>query len=252
MKLALPGPAKVIIGFAKPSSAFTWVLLLLFTASSWGCVPGPGPAAETAGELHSTSPSRVDVDQRYMFYLHGRIIEEQGIAAVSAEYGAYEYEKILERLRSSGFIVISEPRPRNTEVVDYAELTVSRIESLLDAGAPPENITVVGASKGAYIAALTSHLARNRDLNFVLLATCHPEMVEHMRSNQMGLWGNILAIRDRDDELAGSCEEVFAFSEGIGRTEERVLEVGTGHGILYRPLDEWVIPTIEWAGSAHD
>ena len=50
-----------------------------------------------------------------------------------------------------------------------------------------------------------------------------------------------------DTELAGSCADVFAMSEEVGRSDEIVLDVGTGHGVLYRPLDAWVLPALAWA-----
>jgi hypothetical protein len=58
-----------------------------------------------------------------------------------------------------------------------------------------------------------------------------------------------LSIYDSVDELAGSCQEILALSEGKGlaRHNEIVLHVGTGHGILYKPLDEWIVPAVEWA-----
>jgi hypothetical protein len=53
------------------------------------------------------------------------------------------------------------------------------------------------------------------------------------------------------DELAGSCQELFSFSagKGISRFAEIVLQVGTGYGVLYKPLDEWIIPAVQWAGK---
>jgi hypothetical protein len=65
----------------------------------------------------------------------------------------------------------------------------------------------------------------------------------------MILYGNALAIRDSVDDLSGSCEELFVSSEGrgLGRHDEIVLNIGTGHGILYKPLDEWIQPTADWA-----
>ena len=50
------------------------------------------------------------------------------------------------------FVVISEQRPRNTDVEEYAGKVTGQITALLDAGVPAENITVLGASKGAAIA----------------------------------------------------------------------------------------------------
>ena len=246
MSAVVRGPARNV-----KSILFVCAIVLTMTISS-GCAQASAGLEPAVGS-HSMENGPVNAGARYIFYLHGRIIEDLGIHAVSEKYGPYQYEAILESFEDAGFVVISEPRPRNTDVMEYAEHTVSQIESLLESGVPPGNITVVGASKGAYIATLTSHLARNRDLSFVLLATCHPESVEHMKENQIDLWGNVLAIRDRSDwSLSGSCEDVFAFSEGIERHEEVVLDVGTGHGIVYKPLDEWVIPTIDWARGDAD
>jgi len=62
----------------------------------------------------------------------------------------------------------------------------------------------------------------------------------------------VLSIYDTTDELAGSCQELFSFSEGkgISKYNEIVLNVGTGHGILYKPLDEWITPIMQWAGKS--
>ena len=68
-----------------------------------------------------------------------------------------------------------------------------------------------------------------------------------------GVWlsGNVLSIYDSSDAYAGSCEGIFALSEGkgLGQHEELVLHLGTGHGILYEPLSEWVLPTVQWANQ---
>jgi hypothetical protein len=81
------------------------------------------------------------------------------------------------------------------------------------------------------------------------MGTCDPDNVASMKQNNMVLYGNVLAIRDSVDELAGSCQELFAFSEGKGitRYDEIVLHIGAGHGILYKPLDEWIVPAMDWA-----
>ena len=195
-------------------------------------------------------PASIDLAQRYLFYLHGKIIEDQGLPAISPEYGEYEYCAILERLARDGISVISEQRPKDTDSGDYAQHIVEQIMTLLQAGVPPENITVVGASHGARIAILTSFLLKNTKANFVLLGTCHPDTVAELRRNQVTLYGNVLSIyNSADTEFSGSCASLFAYSDGkgLGRRSEIVLQVGTGHGILYKPLDEWVIPVIEWA-----
>ena len=206
----------------------------------------PTPAFDVSDYVF---PASIDSAGEYLFYLHGKTIEDQGIPAVSPDYGEYEYREILESLSGYGFVVISEPRPKNTDSLEYARRVIEQITTLLDAGVPAHNITVVGASKGAGIAIFVSHYLENPNVNFVLLAICAPVTVEQLIQDQISLYGNVLSIYDYADGLAGSCQELFSFSEGkgISRHDELILNVGTGHGILYKPLDEWIIPTIEWA-----
>jgi hypothetical protein len=197
-------------------------------------------------------PASIDPAGRYLFYLHGKIIEDQGLPAIDPNYGEYEYASILKTLEGHGFVVISEQRTKGTDADAYAQRVVGQVAVLLKAHVPARHITVVGASKGASIAAEVSYLLKDPLANFVLLGSCPTSMIDYWKSNRMFLYGNVLAIYDSADyEYAGSCEELFRMSEGkrLGRHQEIVLHVGTGHGILYKPLDEWVLPTVEWAGK---
>lgn len=191
-------------------------------------------------------PKSIDPSQRYLFYLHGKIIEDQGLPAVSPEYGEYEYEAVLDALAEHGFVVISEQRPKDTDSFAYAERVREQVQALLDAGVPAGNITIVGASKGAWITVFISHLLENNETNFVILGLCHPDAVAYFIHDQIVLHGNVLSIYDSVDQYAGSCGEFFSFSK-LDNSDEIVLEIGTGHGILYQPLDEWILPTVEWA-----
>lgn len=193
-------------------------------------------------------PQFIDPDAGYLFYLHGKIIEDQGFPAVSPDYGEYEYQAILEALERYDYVVISEQRRTDTDSIEYARRVAGQVTMLLVAGVPPEQITVVGASKGAGIAVYVSHALANNKINYALLSICHPDNVQGFMQNEITLSGNVLSIYDASDELAGSCQELFAFSEGrgINRYEEVVLDIGMGHGILYQPLIEWVLPTVEW------
>jgi hypothetical protein len=184
-----------------------------------------------------------------MFYLHGKIIEDQGLPATSPEYGEYQYEEILGALQSYGFVVISEQRPRNADVTEYARSVVGQINDLLRSQVPGGSITVVGASKGAAIAMLVSNLLADSKVNYVLLGACNPPTVDELMQQGISLSGNVLAIYDSSDQYAGSCAGLFSYSEGkgLGHRSELVVDVGTGHGILYEPLSEWVVPTVKWA-----
>ncbi len=186
--------------------------------------------------------------KNYIFYLHGRIIEEQGPDAVSPEYGRYLYRDIVQALAKSGAEVISEPRPRGTDPLEYARKIASQIKSLLKAGIPPGRILVIGASKGAGIAVLLSAILRNPELKFVLLAICNREMAAYWKKNNIRLWGKILYIYDSEDRIAGSCKPFPDMLKGPGLKEYRELELkmGLGHGILYAPHREWLEPARQW------
>lgn len=143
-----------------------------------------------------------------------------------------------------------EKSPVRQRSLEYARRVVEQITLLLDAHVPPESITVVGASKGAAIAVTVSSLLKNEQMNFVLSGTCHPSLIEEWKQQQLSLFGNVLAIYDSvDTEYAGSCQEWYQFSEGKGlaRHDEIVLHTDAGHGILYQPLDAWILPTVQWA-----
>lgn len=230
---------------------------LTFLAALFFSLPGgnakdpeamaPGGLVPVADASQAATPTG-----KYLLYIHPKIVEDQGLPAVSPEHGEFQYDAILDYFRSHGFTVISELRPKDADAGTYAQRSLVQIDELLAAGVDPWSITVVGASKGSYIASLVSHLARNPSINYVLLAGCNPDTVAHMRSNNMDLYGNVLAIRDvADTRWAGSCAEVFAFSPGVRRHKEIVLSVGTGHGVIFEPLEGWVRPTRDWADSPH-
>ena len=198
-------------------------------------------------------PKSIDSTKQYLFYLHGKIIEDQGIPAVSPDYGEYKYQEILEKLGSYGFVVISEQRPKNTDAINYAGRIKEQVTALLNAGVPAENITIVGASKGALITVYASHFLENQELKYVIIGICHPDTVDVIKQNNITLYGMILSIFDSaDSEFAGSCAELFSFSEsdgGLTRHNEIVLHIGTGHAILYKPLKEWILPIVQWAAK---
>jgi hypothetical protein len=239
---SLVGCAREPIG-GSPSATPTTFTSPIETRTT---LPQPDSTPERTGYEF---PTPIDPAKPYLFYLHGRIIEDQGIQAVSPDYGEYEYERILETFSGYGFVVISEQRPKGTDGVAYARKIKEQISALLKAGVPAKDITVVGASKGGYIAIFASHFLENEDVNFVVMGICHPDDVKDLIQAEIVLFGDILSIYDASDVYAGSCQEYFSFSEssGTSRHDEIVLNIGTGHGILYQPLDEWIIPAVQWA-----
>lgn len=197
------------------------------------------------GAILSAPPKKVDTSARYLFYLHGRIVE-QGRRPISPQYGAYEYDQILETFKQRGFVVISEQRRIGIDVEEYAGKVAGQVRQLLKAGVPPRNITVVGASQGSFIAMLASTYLKNADLNFVLIAGCGADA---RFITQVNLHGKVLSIYEQSDG-AGSCEKYRADATGLSKYEELELRTGMRHGFIYRPITEWIEPTIAWAGGS--
>lgn len=182
--------------------------------------------------------------QHYVFYLHGRIVEEQGVNAVSPEHGQYLYKAIIDSLGKEGIKVMSEVREKNTDALQYAQKISNQVDSLLVKGIKPGNITIIGASKGGYIAMYVSSILKNRELNFVLLGCC-PD-AEAQTSIPITFYGNILSIYEESDVMNQSCEHTRKVSSGISHYKEVVLHTGLKHGFLYRPLPEWLGPALQW------
>src|SRR5918999_5365064 len=120
------------------------ILAALFLLASMGCghhsassQTDSKPASATSpaqGAITKDVPERIDAAAKYLFYLHGRIIEERGIRPTSERWGVYEYEEMLEAFKARGLVVISEPRPRGTEIERYAAKVIDQIQTLIRAG----------------------------------------------------------------------------------------------------------------------
>lgn len=219
-------------------------VLLCFVFFAVACAAGSPPPTVSAPQIFAGVPAQIDPDARYLFYLHGAIIERAGVRPTHPEFGVYEYREILEVFAGRGFVVISEARPAGTNRAVYAEKVADQVGALMKGGVLPEHITVVGFSKGGGIAITASSILSEERLNFVFMGACgpwldsRPEIVPH---------GRLLALREKSDDLVGSCEELFARTTSEGERKEIILELGGGHGAFYRPQSEWLGPVVEWA-----
>ena len=223
---------------------FTKLLVLLLVSFSFASQnqAQTGVAQEQGVILHDV-PQKVDKNARYLFYISGYIVQAANPRPTSPKFGVYEYEKILETFKQNNFIVISEARKQSPDIEPYAEKVAAQVRQLLNAGVPAQNITAVGASQGGWIAMLASTYLKNRRLNFVAIGAC---AADDGFLRTLDLHGNVLFISERTD-LPGSCQRFRTDATGLGEYKEVETNTGQRHGFLYRPMKEWVDPTVAWA-----
>jgi len=219
-------------------------VLMGFVLFTTACGAEDPPPAEASPQIFADIPAEIDPGARYLIYLHGAIIETQGIRPTHPRFGVYEFEEILTIFAERGFVVISEARPSGTDGMVYAATVLDQVRDLLKAGVPPDHVTVVGFSKGGGIAIAASSMLANDDVNFVFMAACNPWLDSHP---EIVAQGRLLSLRESSDDLFGSCESLFDRSPSPNEHVEIVLELGGGHGAFYRPRPEWVERVVKWA-----
>lgn len=185
----------------------------------------------------------------YLFFLHNRFLEEQGLEGVHPEYGKVEYNEILTKFRNAGIEVISEIRPKDAKIEEYVAMISAHIKELIALGVKPSDITVVGTSKGGYIAKGISAFLKNRYINYVFIGCCN----EEDSTKKVEYYGNILSIYELSDNIGTSClmnKEQFQ-KKNMPHSKEIKLKTGLKHGFLFKALPEWLKPTINWAKFRH-
>lgn len=190
-------------------------------------------------------------DQRYVFFLHNKFIEENDLNTAHPEYGKAEYNEILASFRKDNFIVFSEKRKKNTNAADYAEKIVKQIKNLLKKGISPSKITVIGTSKGGYIAQFVSTYLANPDVNFVFIGCFRDVDIEEIPN--INFCGNILTIYEKSDIYGVSAVKRKETSKlKVNHFKEIELNTNLKHGFLYKALGEWIVPCKKWANGNYE
>jgi hypothetical protein len=217
------------------------VLALVWISS---ILPGIACASE-APRILERAPASPDPAARYLFYLHGRIIEVQGPDAVSPDFGRYEYRRILDALAERGFVVVSEVR-KDGAGAPFVEATARQVRGLLDAGVPPHHVTVVGFSKGGFLTLGVAAKVASDDVGYVILAGCRSDPDWATRQG-LRIRGRFLSLLDRSDRFSPSCTALFAKADRVQEREEHIFETGLDHGLFYRPRADWLDRVVAWA-----
>lgn len=196
----------------------------------------------------SDVPDAPKVDAKYLIYLHGIGIEKVGVWKANEDYRG-----IVKAFEKQGFIVISEVRSSDTKPNEYGKKVASQVKALSTKGVPPENITVVGYSKGGLITLWAAAAGDNPKVNYVVLAGCVQKGSEFYSTYASNVApkmnGRILSMYDAADPDRGTCKDFFAAAGDKVTGKEIKFETGEGHGLFRKPVDQWVNPLAEWANG---
>ncbi|HET7601536.1 MAG TPA: hypothetical protein VFK36_00875, partial [Gemmatimonadales bacterium] len=125
-----------------------------------------------------------------------------------------------------------------------ASRIVHQVDSLLALGVAPENVTVVGFSKGGWIAILASSKLQNPRLGFVFMGACGPWSND---AADLHVSGRMLSLIETSDTLGFSCAPMLGRKAPNSVSREIALSLGLGHGTFYQPRSAWLAPTLAWA-----
>lgn len=185
-------------------------------------------------------PSTIDRSAHYLFFLHNYYVEKHG------PNGACKYHDILKAFADKDVTVISEVRSGKIVPSEYAKKIVGQVKRLLDAGVPPERITIAGHSKGGVITLCVASQLGNPKIGFIVMAGCEIKPLAPAYPDFNQLKGDFLSVYASSDSIASSCQEVFSKAIIGISNKEITLKSNKGHRLFFQPEDIWIEPVMKW------
>lgn len=201
-----------------------------------------------ATNLYTEFPDKINVNEKYVFYSHGLIVEGDNSTPVHSRWGKYDFPAVKAALSDDGYNLIAYHRAKNTKPREFAKKLASDIKQLAKQGVPYNNIAVLGFSRGGGITGLTSHYVAQKKMKTIILAGCAGLLKS---DDGISIHGNVYSIYETSDSV-GSCQFLIDRSPKVQSFTEIAISTGKEHGAFYRPLDEWVVPVKHWLNDADE
>jgi len=201
-----------------------------------------------AGEIYSEFPQQINANEKYVFYSHGLLLEGKNVKPEHERWGVYDFLAVKKALSDPQYNLIAYHRPKNTIADQFAEKLAADVKALLDYGVKPENITLLGFSRGGEITLLANSKLRQDKVNTILLAVCGGYVKSH---EEFQPYGNLFSIYEASD-FAGSCEYLQDRTRELNSFKEKSINTGKEHGAFYQPLPLWLDQVKRWILSIPD
>ena len=195
------------------------------------------------GEIYSEFPESIKPNDKYVFYSHGYIVEGDNPTPENPRWGVYDFPQIKLHLSDDDYNLIAYHRPKNTNPRKFAKKLSDNVLELIRKGVEPQNISLVGFSRGAAITIFTSSLLSRDDINYAILAGCGNYINKNL---DLIMHGNVFSVIEVSDDLVGSCQPLIDRSKTVQSFKELPISTGKEHGAFYTPLPEWVNPVKKW------
>ncbi|WP_440055931.1 alpha/beta hydrolase [Pseudoalteromonas sp. T1lg65] len=199
-----------------------------------------------SSNIHNKLPSEIDINTAYVFYSHGFIVEGSDPTPVETKHGwgKYDFPAIKQALSDPNYQLIATHREKDTDPRKYAYELSSQVRQLVKAGVNPNNITLVGFSRGAFITGIASDKLSDLAVNIVLLAGCGNLISKY--HTDIKVYGKVLSVYEHSDNFGQSCAALKDKSASLVSFEEIKINTGLSHGAFYHPRKEWINPVKQW------
>lgn len=204
--------------------------------------------ANATSKVYDDFPKQIQAKSKYVFYSHGYIVEGDDPKPIDKRFGwgTYDFPAIKQALSDDSYHLIAFHRPADTDPFEYAYTLNQQVRKLVTAGVSPENITLIGFSRGAFITGLASDKLSDLAVNTVILAGCGRLIWK--KHTDVKVYGHVLSVYEKSDR-ANSCERLRVKSKNIRSYTEIAIDTGLSHGAFYQPLAQWVTPVKTWIKS---
>lgn len=192
-----------------------------------------------AGQSSYSIPVIIDKTANYLFFFHNYYVE------INGPDGDCRYLDLLNAFAEEEVVVVSELRTRAVSPIDYAKKAVLNVQTLLNAGVPPENISISGHSKGGVIVLQMAALLQQADIRFIILAGCGITPLAYAYPDPLTIKGDFLSLFASSDKIAGSCNALLSSSRQGVSVSEVVLDSSYGHRLFFKPDSLWLAPVAQ-------
>lgn len=194
------------------------------------------------GQVFEQFPDTINANDKYVFYSHGYIVEGLNPSPKHKTWGIYDFPLIKQSLADPNYHLIAYHRAAQTDPFKFSLQLAQDVKKLIFAGVKPENITLLGFSRGGAISILTSNELKLEKLNIIILAGC-AGLISNNPSVQV--FGNVFSIFETSDQV-GSCNFLIARSKQVSSYKEISISTGKSHGAFYLPRQQWLTPVKNW------